>query len=140
MPISAVVGPTRCSACSGPGQHGSTFGGNPLACAVALEVLELLADGSLAAQRAPSSASASAVPAGGAHPAVAGIRQRGLWIGVDIHDGAPTARTACERLQATGVLAKETQERTIRFAPPLTISGDELDWLLERVNPVLADA
>ncbi len=140
VPISAVAGSDEVLGLFRPGEHGSTFGGNPLACAVALEVLELLADGE--PQR-------NAIELGGrfydslraaSHPTVAEIRQRGLWIGVDLDDSAPDARTACERLMATGVLAKETHERTIRFAPPLTTAADELEWLLERVNGVLADA
>jgi ornithine--oxo-acid transaminase len=65
------------------------------------------------------------------------IRQRGLWIGVDIHESTGTARAACKQLMAAGVLAKETHEQTIRFAPPLTTTAEELDWLLERANSVL---
>ena len=140
VPISAVAGSDEVLGLFQPGEHGSTFGGNPLACAVALEVLELLADGE--PQRNATELGARFYESlwAATHPAVAEIRQRGLWIGVDLDDSAPDARTACERLMATGVLAKETHERTIRFAPPLTTAADELEWLLERVNGVLADA
>jgi ornithine--oxo-acid transaminase len=139
VPISAVIGSDEVLGLFRPGQHGSTFGGNPLACAIALEVLDLLADGSLEQNAAALGSRFARSLQTASHPGVAEIRQRGLWIGVDLHDGAPTARNVCERLLATGVLAKETQERTIRFAPPLTTTGDELDWLLERVNPVLGE-
>ena len=140
VPISAVVGSDEVLGLFRPGEHGSTFGGNPLACAIALAVLELLADGSLPRRAAELGSSFGASLAAANHPAVTEIRQRGLWIGVDLDDRAATARGACERLMAAGVLAKETQERTIRFAPPLTTTDDELEWLLERVNGVLAEA
>jgi len=137
VPISAVVGTDAVLGLFEPGQHGSTFGGNPLACAIALEVLDLLADGSLQANAAELGARFAQSLRAAAHPAVAAIRQRGFWLGVDIAEGAVGAREACERLLAHGVLAKETQARTIRFAPPLTTSTEELDWLMERVNLVL---
>ena len=138
VPISAVVGSDEVLGLFRPGEHGSTFGGNPLACAVALEVFDLLADGSLEQNATELGSRFVRSVETASHPAVARIRQRGLWVGVDIHDNVATARSACERLMAAGVLAKETQERTIRFAPPLTTTRDELDWVLERVNTVLA--
>jgi ornithine--oxo-acid transaminase len=139
VPISAVAGSDEVLGLFRPGEHGSTFGGNPLACAVALEVLDLLADGTLPQRAGVLGARFSDSLEAASHPVVAEIRQRGLWVGVDLREGAPTARGACERLMAQGVLAKETQERTIRFAPPLTTTDEELDWLLERVNGVLAE-
>jgi len=139
VPTSAVVGSDRVLGLFQPGQHGSTFGGNPLACAIAVEVLELLADGSLQRNATELGARMRGSLEVAAHPAVTEIRQIGLWIGVDIAGEVATARAACERLLAIGVLAKETQERTIRFAPPLTSTVAELDWVLERVNGVLAE-
>ena len=139
LPVSAVVGPDEVLGLFRPGEHGSTFGGNPLACAVALEVLDLLADGGLLTNAAELGASFSDSLHAAAHPAVIEIRRRGLWMGVDLHPEAGTARAVCERLLAAGVLAKETHGQTIRFAPPLTTSADDLDWLLERVNLVLAE-
>jgi ornithine--oxo-acid transaminase len=139
LPVSAVVGSDEVLGLFRPGEHGSTFGGNPLACAVALEVLDLLADESLLTRVTELGTNFSDSLRAAAHPAVTEIRQRGLWIGVDIRAEAGTARSVCERLLAVGVLAKETHERTIRFAPPLTTSADELSWLLERVNLVLGE-
>ena len=138
VPISAVVGTGEVLGLFKPGQHGSTFGGNPLACAIAIAVLDLLRDGSLQRNAAELGDRFAASLRAADHPAVTAIRQRGLWIGVDIGPGGATAREACMELLATGVLAKETQTRTIRFAPPLTTSADELEWVLERVNRVVA--
>jgi len=139
VPISAVVGSDEVLGRFRPGEHGSTFGGNPLACAVALAVLDLLADGSLPRRAGDLGSRFEDGLRAAAHPAVAHIRQRGLWIGVDLEGGRATGRGACERLMEAGVLAKETQERTIRLAPPLTATDDELDWLLDRVSGVLAE-
>ena len=139
VPISAVVGANEVLGLFRPGQHGSTFGGNPLACAIALEVLDLLADGALERNAAALGERFFESVRDASHPAVEAIRQRGLWIGIDIAHDAATARSACERLLDAGVLAKETQARTMRFAPPLTTTPDELDWLLDRVNTVLAE-
>jgi ornithine--oxo-acid transaminase len=138
LPISAVVGSDEVLGLFRPGQHGSTFGGNPLACAVALEVLDLLADGSLARNAETLGARFRESLEAAAHPAVAAIRQRGLWVGVDVHAGSASARSVCLRLLEAGVIAKDTHDHTVRFAPPLTTSADELEWLLERVNEVLA--
>ena len=124
VPMSAVVGSDEVLGLFRPGQHGSTFGGNPLACAVALEVLDLLADGSLAEDATDLGSRFLHSVQAASHRSVARIRQRGLWIGVDLDDDSVTARSACERLLAVGVLAKETQQRTIRFAPPLTTSRE----------------
>ena len=137
VPISAVVGDDVLELFR-PGQHGSTFGGNPLACAIAIEVVGLLRDGSLQRNAVELGDRFADALREAAHPAVTGIRQRGLWLGVDIDDADDTARSACMELMAVGVLAKETHRRTIRFAPPLTTTADELDWVLEGVNGVLA--
>ena len=91
MPISAVVGSDEVLGLFQPGEHGSTFGGNPLACAVALEVLELLADGELQRNATELGARFYDSLRAATHPAVTEIRQRGLWIGVDLDDSAPDA-------------------------------------------------
>ncbi|HEV2812539.1 MAG TPA: ornithine--oxo-acid transaminase [Solirubrobacteraceae bacterium] len=132
VPLSAVVGDDDVFGVLHPGEHGSTFGGNPLACAVGREVLRLIEDGSLIESSAALGArAADRLRAAGLH-----VRQRGLWLGVDVPDGS--ARAACERLMTVGVLCKDTHETTLRIAPPLTVTGDDLDWALDRVLEVLA--
>jgi ornithine--oxo-acid transaminase len=138
LPVSAVVGTDEVLSVLRPGEHGSTFGGNPLACAVGREVLRLLADGRLVEESAVLGDAAAARLRAAAHPAVREVRQRGLWLGIELADGAPTARRAGERLMERGVLAKDTHEKTLRIAPPLTVTAAELDWALERLDDVLA--
>jgi ornithine--oxo-acid transaminase len=138
LPLSAVVGSDDVVGVLRPGEHGSTFGGNPLACAVGREVLRLLADGRLIEQSAALGEGAAARLRGAAHPAVREVRQRGLWLGIELVDEALPARRASERLMERGVLAKDTHETTLRIAPPLTVTAEELDWALERVDEVLA--
>ncbi|HET8952294.1 MAG TPA: ornithine--oxo-acid transaminase [Solirubrobacteraceae bacterium] len=138
LPVSAVVGTDEVLGVLRPGQHGSTFGGNPLACAVGREVVRLLADGRLAEESAALGDAAAARLRAAAHPAVREVRQRGLWLGIDLVDEALPARRASERLMERGVLAKDTHETTLRLAPPLTVTATELDWALERLDDVLA--
>jgi ornithine--oxo-acid transaminase len=138
VPISAVVGTDEVLGVLRPGEHGSTFGGNPLACAVGREVLRLLADGRLIEESAALGDAAAARLRGAAHPAVREVRQRGLWLGIELAGDASPARRASERLMERGVLAKDTHETTLRIAPPLTVTAAELDWALERLDDVLA--
>ena len=138
VPVSAVVGTDEVLAVLRPGEHGSTFGGNPLACAVGREVLRLLADGPLVEESAALGDAAAARLHAAAHPAVREVRQRGLWLGIELVDEALPARRASELLMERGVLAKDTHETTLRIAPPLTSTTEELDWALERVDEVLA--
>ncbi len=139
MPLSAVVGNEAVLGVLDPGSHGSTFGGNPLACAIGREVLHLLADGSLAAAAARLGDDAARRLRVRTFPSVAAIRQIGLWLAIDVVPGAGTAREVCERLLHRGVLCKDTHGQTIRVAPPLTITSDELDWALDRIEAVLAE-
>jgi ornithine--oxo-acid transaminase len=138
LPLSAVVGSDDVVSVLRPGEHGSTFGGNPLACAVGREVLRLLADGRLIEESAALGEVAAARLRAAAHPAVREVRQRGLWLGIELVDEALPARRASELLMDRGVLAKDTHETTLRIAPPLTVTAEELDWALERVSEVLA--
>ncbi len=136
--LSAVAGDEDVLGVFEPGTHGSTFGGNPLACAVGSAVLELLATGELQANAARIGARLRATLEDAAPAALRTIRSRGLWFGLDLDPAHGTARAACERLLDAGVLAKDTHEQTIRLAPPLTITEAEADWLLERLLGVLA--
>jgi ornithine--oxo-acid transaminase len=137
LPLSAVVGSDDVVGVLRPGEHGSTFGGNPLACAVGREVLRLLADGRLIEESAALGEIAAARLRAAAYPAVREVRQRGLWLGIELVDEALPARRASELLMDRGVLAKDTHETTLRIAPPLTVTAEELDWALERVGEVL---
>jgi len=140
LALSAVVADDAVLGVFRPGSHGSTFGGNPLACAVGRAVLELLRTGEPQANAARLGAKMRARLDTAAPPALHEIRSRGLWFGLDLAPGERTARAACEELLAQGVLAKDTHERTIRLAPPLTITDAEADWLTERLLAVLAPA
>ena len=137
VPVSAMVSSRGVLGVLKPGQHGSTFGGNPLACAVAREVIAMLRTGEYQAR----SASLGAVlhEALGSLPSsvVSGVTGRGLWAGVTFAslNGRPVSgRAVCERLAKRGVLAKETHGSTIRLAPPLVITSDELSWGLARFS------
>jgi ornithine--oxo-acid transaminase len=136
--LSAIAGDDDVLGVFTPGTHGSTFGGNPLACAVGRAVIELLASGEPQANAARLGARLRDGLAAAAPAALAAVRSRGLWFGLDLHRGHGSARAACERLLAAGVLAKDTHEQTVRLAPPLTITAAEADWLLERLLDVLA--
>src|SRR4051794_40097006 len=138
LPLSAVVADDDVLGVFRPGEHGSTFGGNPLACAVGIEVLRLLEPGTTQAAAARRGARLGAALRAARLPAVTEVRQIGLWIGIDLAPGAGSARAACEELMRRGVLCKDTHEQTIRFAPPLTATEAELDWALERILDVLA--
>jgi ornithine--oxo-acid transaminase len=140
MPLSAVVADRDVLGVFKPGEHGSTFGGNPLACAIGIEVIELLREGTY--QRASAELGAWLLQAlnEAAIPQVSEIRGRGLWIGIDLEPGAGTARAACERLMQRGILAKDTHESTIRLAPPLCVTREDLEWSLERIVDVVSTA
>jgi ornithine--oxo-acid transaminase len=140
MPLSAVVADRDVLGVFKPGEHGSTFGGNPLACAIGIEVIDLLREGTY--QRASAELGAWLLQAlrDAAIPQVAEIRGRGLWIGIDLEPGAGTARAACERLMQRGILAKDTHESTIRLAPPLCVTREDLEWSLERIVDVVSTA
>jgi ornithine--oxo-acid transaminase len=133
MPLSAVAADVNVLGVLTPGSHGSTFGGNPLACAVGREVIRLLQTGDpqrRAAQLEP-------VLRAGLDPLVGRgvltVRVRGLWAGVDLDPALGTGRDLCEALARRGVLAKDTHGSTIRISPPLTISEEDLTWGLDRL-------
>ena len=138
LPLSAVVADDEVLGVFRPGEHGSTFGGNPLACAVGREALRVLADEELAERSDSLGRQFLEELRALRHPAIAAVRGRGLWVGFDMAPGAPAAREICERLLAAGVLCKDAHEATVRLAPPLIVSRADLDWCMERLDGVLA--
>jgi ornithine--oxo-acid transaminase len=135
VPVSAMVSTWPVLGVLQPGQHGSTFGGNALACAVAREVIAMLRDGEYQARSARLGQHMHERLAGLPGDVVTTVRGRGLWAGVEF--GSLPGREVCERLASRGVLAKETHGNTIRLAPPLVISRDDLDWGLDQIEDVL---
>ena len=137
LPVSAVAADREVLGVFTPGSHGSTFGGNPLACAVACAALAVVRDERLAERSAELGgyflSKLQAIRS--RCPQIADVRGRGLFIGVELTE---EARPYCEKLMQAGLLCKETHRTTIRFAPPLTIARKELDWALERIEAVLA--
>jgi ornithine--oxo-acid transaminase len=133
-PVSAILADKAILGVIHPGEHGSTFGGNPLAAAVAVRALEVIEDeklidrsfelGNYFVERLRAIPSTHIVK----------VRGRGLWIGLVLDT---KARPFCEALKQEGILCKETHENIIRFAPPLVITKDEIDWALERIEKVL---
>jgi ornithine--oxo-acid transaminase len=140
VPLSAIVANRDVLDVFKPGEHGSTFGGNPLACAIGIEVIDLLRDGSFQRASAELGAWLAQSLRDAALPQVAEIRGRGLWIGIDLVPDAGSARAACERLMEHGILAKDTHGSTIRLAPPLCVTRQDLEWALERILDVLSTA
>ncbi|MEU5977103.1 ornithine--oxo-acid transaminase [Streptomyces sp. NPDC047315] len=139
VPVSAVVSSREVLGVYRPGEHGSTFGGNPLACAVALEVIAMLRTGEYQ-QRATELGDhlhreLGLLTGGGA---VEAVRGRGLWAGVDVAPAYGTGREVSEKLMGRGVLVKDTHGSTIRIAPPLVISKEDLDWGLDQLRAVLS--
>ncbi|MFD4972457.1 ornithine--oxo-acid transaminase [Streptomyces sp. NPDC058424] len=138
VPVSAVVSSREVLGVFRPGEHGSTFGGNPLACAVALEVIAMLRSGEFQARAAEL----------GGHlhrelerlagtGRVRAVRGRGLWAGVDVDRSLGTGREIARKLMDRGVLVKDTHPSTIRIAPPLVIGEEDLDWGLAQLRAVL---
>ncbi len=120
------------------GEHGSTFGGNPLAAAVGLRVVEMLASGEFQTRAKALGAHLEASLQTLVGHGVTAVRIAGLWAGVDIDPSYGTGREVAEKLLTRGVLVKDTHGQTIRIAPPLTIRATELDWAVEQIRHVLA--
>ena len=121
-----------------PGTHGSTFGGNPLAAAVGLAALDVLVQERLTEKAQEQGEYFMERLRAIDSPHVESVRGRGLLIGVVIRESSGTARPFCEQLMADGILAKETHHQVIRLAPPLVITREQIDWALERIEPILA--
>jgi ornithine--oxo-acid transaminase len=134
VPVSAVVADQDVLGVFQAGQHGSTFGGNPLACAVGREVIAILETGEFQDRSRTLGEHMHKRLGDLPRRAVKQVRGRGLWAGVQLHG---KARPVSERLMGLGVLAKETQDNTLRLAPPLVIGQDELDWALDQLELAL---
>ncbi|ANU12609.1 Ornithine aminotransferase [Planococcus halocryophilus Or1] len=136
FPISCVVADKDILGVFNPGSHGSTFGGNPLACAVSVASLEVLLDEKLSERSQELGEYFMGKLREIKHPSVKEVRGRGLFIGMELTEAA---RPYCEQLKELGLLCKETHDTVIRFAPPLIITKEELDWAIERIQKVFAN-
>ena len=133
-PVSAVLASKEILGVFQPGDHGSTFGGNPLGCAVARAALRVLVDEEMVERSAEMGEYFLEKLRAVKSPVIREVRGRGLWIGIELNEDA---RKYCEALKEEGVLCKETHARIIRIAPPLVILMEEIDWAVERIRKVL---
>jgi len=139
VPVSAVVGDADVLGVIQPGQHGSTFGGNPLAAAVGHAVVDMLATGEPQERARRLGAVLHARLADLVGHGVLEVRGRGLWAGIDIDPALASGRAVCERLAERGVLAKDTHGSTIRLAPPIVVEEEDLVWAVEQLAEVLTE-
>jgi ornithine--oxo-acid transaminase len=137
-PVSAFLARHEVMDVFTPGIHGSTYGGNPLACAVATAALDVLVEEGLVERTAELGSHLAARLAGLRSPLVARIRSVGLWAGIDLVPSAGGARRYCYALKDRGLLCKDTHTDTIRLAPPLVITREELDWAVDQIAAVLS--
>lgn len=133
LPVSVVLGDKEAFELMTPGSHGSTFGGNPLAAAVSIAALDVLIDENLAERSNELGEYFKAELRKIDNPVIKEVRGRGLFIGVELTEAA---RPYCEKLKELGLLCKETHDTVIRFAPPLVIEKEDLDWAIEQVKSV----
>jgi ornithine--oxo-acid transaminase len=138
VPVSAVVSRSDVLGVLRPGEHGSTFGGNPLACAVGLSVVDLLRTGEFQERSRELGAVLHSRLRKLVGRGVVEVHGRGLWAGIDIDPALMTGRQACERLMTAGVLAKDTHDSTIRLAPPLVVAEEEVLFAVEALASVLS--
>jgi ornithine--oxo-acid transaminase len=139
LPVSALVGTREVMELFVPGSHGSTFGGNPLACAVGLEALNVLEEEGMVSNSAILGEYMLTQMRGINSPLIREVRGRGLWIGVDFEPKKVSARTVCEKMMEKGILSKETHETVVRFAPPLTITREQIDGAIATFKGILRD-
>lgn len=139
LPVSAFLAKREVMEVFHPGDHGSTFGGNPLAAAVGLEALNTLVEEKLAERSAELGAHFLQKLESLKNPLIKSLRGKGLFIGVEIDPKRARAREVCEHLMAQGILSKETHETVVRFAPPLVITREQIDWAVERIALVLGE-
>lgn len=139
LPVSALVGTKEVMSLFQPGSHGSTFGGNPLACAVGLEALKILEEEGMVGNSQILGDYMIEELRGMNSPLIREVRGKGLWIGVDFDPARISARSVCEKLMEKGILSKDTHHTVVRFAPPLTITRAEIDWCLDQLRSVLLE-
>jgi ornithine--oxo-acid transaminase len=139
LPLSLFLARRDVMAVFEPGSHGSTFGGNPLAAAVGLEALDTLVEEKLPERSAELGAYLLESLRELSSPLIREVRGRGLWIGIDFDPDRVDARTIAERLLEKGILTKETHATVVRFAPPLVVTKEQLDWAVVRLREVLAE-
>ena len=136
-PVSAVLSTEAVLGVLNPGQHGSTFGGNPLACAIARVALKVLVEEGLIENAASMGTYFLKGLKQISSPFIKEVRGKGLMIGLELYPEAGGARQYCEKLKENGLLCKETHDHILRFAPPLIITKDQVDWALEIISSVL---
>lgn len=139
IPVSGMLSSAEIMSVFRPGTHGSTFGGNPLACAIGKAALEVIVKEKLPHKAFKNGAYFMKKLNALKSPHIKEIRGKGLLIGVEVKESSGTARPFCEKLMAQGILAKETHQQVIRFAPPLIISKQEIDWAMTRIEAVLCE-
>ena len=139
-PVSAFVGTHEVMSVFNPGSHGSTFGGNALAARIGLEALAVIEEEHLVERSAEMGGYLQDRLRAMRSNIVKEVRGRGLWVGVEVDANVVSARTICDALLQNGVLSKDTHGTVLRFAPPLTITRDEIDWGMERIERVFARA
>ncbi len=139
-PISAVLSNSEVLGVLRPGEHGSTFGGNPLACAIGRMALKVLVEEDMITNAAAMGNYFLSRLERLQNPHIKEIRGKGLLIGLELKPSAGGARKYCEKLKDKGILCKETHEHVIRFAPPLVITQDQIDWAADRIEQVLGQA
>jgi ornithine--oxo-acid transaminase len=140
VPVSAVVSSDEVLGVLHPGNHGSTFGGNPLAAAVGSAVVKLLESGEIQERARDLAGILESGLQKLVGDGVVEVRTRGLWAGIDVEPGLMSGRELCERMLGKGVLVKDTHGSTIRLAPPLVIEQEDLEWMVEQLGAVLAEA
>lgn len=138
-PVSAVLSNSEVLGVLKPGEHGSTFGGNPLACAVSRAALKVLVEEGLVENSARMGEYFMKGLVQIRNSKIKEVRGKGLMIGLEFYPDAGGARSYCYRLKEQGILCKDTHEHTIRFAPPLIIQKEEVDWALSRIQKVIAE-
>jgi ornithine--oxo-acid transaminase len=137
MPVSMFLARAEVMDVFTPGDHGSTFGGNPLAASIGLEALNILVDARLSEASAENGRYLLQGLEALRSPLIADIRGRGLFVGIEIDPVKASARRVCEELMRRGLLSKETHETVVRLAPPLIITREQIDWAVQQIGEVL---